>query len=740
MRNAAWVVTALCVAGAAAGQDAPRKPLMIRPAVNHLVRASDPGVPVPPEAVRVYLHEGEALEAWVHPGTIAVEYPHSGVVFDRATGAVARRLTILDGWPATRGKEFPAPSRRHWRLPHLVGPGVLDAILDPDRTPRDRESGKEETYAAAATAVFGGQVWQAMQPRGFFQSLQKRAGDYGKQKSVFGSWTNILNTVNAESFLQSRPVEGEGETVRYTMAQGLPSNLVTHLATAEGKLWAACVDIYEPTWEKWGPGGLACYDPKTRRWSRVEKIGGRPVRWVTLLQTVGEDLWVGFREGAGVLGDKVNYGMGLYPGQYRPVAKAIVLGRLSKGKWTTYSRPPVPMTPGETPDPGKKGPPEEPGETPRTLTVSDRQVFLFSQSQARVMGNWDVDWAGMVSVLDTGAGRWRSFDTEKELAAYELRQMVASDGEILVMTDRGVRRWSQREQAWRALDPGGALVNPSVSAVVPVGNELWVGYTNQSFGVMGRQGISRFNEETMTWTHVDERQIGTACPVQAIVPMAGGEVLVLFRHRVWYGSAGEFAFYPREPRGPEGLGRVKDGAWQFPVRLEGVPENRSESRPGGSATVQEKLPITGLLDVGGKVFVSNYVGIYEGPGPWRKVVELSRTWPAPLLSPSADRKRLEIWHDGRLIEYDPATGRAVGAASTTEEYNKVMWPELERGSVLHGSWTEIPTIKPGSWAIGEIDSQDHRVVETPRALWLVSTGQLIRLDRQLLREWLGGHE
>ena len=67
------------------------------------------------------------------------------------------------------------------------------------------------------------------------------------------------------------------------------------------------------------------FDTEKGRWQRVDRIDGRKVRWVTLLQAVGDSLWVGFREGEGVADDKIVYGMGLYPGHYRPVATAVVL-------------------------------------------------------------------------------------------------------------------------------------------------------------------------------------------------------------------------------------------------------------------------------------------------------------------------------------------------------------------------------------------------------------------------------
>ena len=77
-----------------------------------------------------------------------------------------------------------------------------------------------------------------------------------------------------------------------------------------GTVWAACVDIYDPGKKDWGSGGLCRFNSKSGQWERLDRIGGRPVRWVTLLQAIGDELWVGYCEGEGVVGDHITYGMG----------------------------------------------------------------------------------------------------------------------------------------------------------------------------------------------------------------------------------------------------------------------------------------------------------------------------------------------------------------------------------------------------------------------------------------------
>jgi hypothetical protein len=704
----------------------PMTALQFRKVVNHSLMWDTPTVSVPSEAVRVYVHEGEAEGVWIHPETIAVQYLRSGVLFDRKTGQVLRRYTVADGWPAQKPKEFPPLPSGPQRNDHLVGPGVLESyrgITLPTRP--GNKPVPVESHAVAASVEFNGRLWQAMQPIGFFNSLLKRAGDdWANQNKKFGSWTSILQLANSESFLESRSKNGSGKAVRYTTKEGLASNLITHLAVAEGKLWAACVDIYDPDKKAWGPGGLCCYDPKTSAWMRVKTVAGKPVRWVTLLQTIGDDLWIGFREGDGVAGDSVRYGMGLYPDQYRPMTTSITLALFSKGNWTAFSRPPLKSVPSRRPVSGNAE--AAPGETPRTLAIlKNKLVVLFSQYQFSGTGDWNTDLAGLVSLLDMKAGKWQAYDVQKDFAAYKLQKMVAEDGEVIVLTDKGVRRWYEDKQKWIGLDPNSPLKNPSISAVTCVGNELWVGYTNQAFGVLGRQGISRFNEEKKKWIYTSPEEIGTACPVRSFVPLENGYILVLFRERHLITAAVESPFYP-EPRGSSGLGRFKDGKWEFPITLDGLPANETRTRegPNGPEEWQEPLLIRDMAAVGGKVYVLNGDGVYEGPGKWRLVVKTNADvfWSGQLAA-SEDGKVLEIqkgFGDERTI-YDPVTGKTTEVKSQNQG--------------LRQDWTEI-TNMGSQWALGSLGSDNHRVVETPWAVWLISQGELIRLDRAMLAKIL----
>lgn len=701
------------------------------------------GTAIPAEAVRVFVYEGEPRAGRVTRDHIAIDYHGlSGVLFDRKTGKPLRRFTIADGWPDRRPEGLPSPTTKH-SPPYMVGPGVLLVYRSHDsHAPR---------YAVAASAEFGQLTWKAMQPAGFLGSLRRRVGnDYKKMRQTFGSWSSILRVLNAESFLAAE--SADGRTVRYTTEDGLASNIVTHLAVAEGKLWAACVDIYDTEKKQWGPGGLCLFDPKTGRWRRIEKIAGRGVRWVTLLQTAGGALWVGFRTGSGIAGDTVAYGMGLYPGDYRPQAKEIVLARLAGGEWTTFVR--KPLSGGRTTQ-------KAPTERPRRLALIGGEVFLFSQTYSRAGGNWDVRLDGHISLLSPAEGKWRTFDIDKDFGAYRLSRMLAEDGELLAFTGRGAHRWSGGEGKWVFLDPQSPIVNPILSAAAVVGEELWLGYNVQSYGlgILGRQGISRFNEKSLAWSYTSPEEIGTPIGVRGIVPMPDGDVWVLFGRREYWGAMRSPRALAR-PNVPKGVGRFRKGKWELPVKLEGVPDSIERQRKGreGIQKWTQPAPIQRIAGAGGRLFVANAAGVYVGPGKWKQILKgpSRMSWRFALsIKPSGDGKYLLIMREDEETRgaprpklqrgrYDPATGKLT--------LSTIDWPAHYDGQALYeaghllsyyprsdwrGPWTELPTRKQGRWAAGPLDGEHHAIVATPWAVWIASRGQLIRLDRKHLREWLG---
>jgi len=266
--------------------------------------------------------------------------------------------------------------------------------------------------------------------------------------------------------------------------------------------------------------------------------------------------------------------------------------------------------------------------------------------------------------------------------------------------------------------------------------------------------------------------------VRRIVPLANGEVWVLFGERPWMGAVGEFPLYPRERHGPPGLARYVAGRWEFSVKLEGVPASRpieSRSRPielpadrgairagsggpaapgspssAGTPTPMEPLPILYLAGAGGKLFVANRLGVYAGPRPWKQVFSGAIV----SMEASADRTTLEIVPETEenrhttegitFHRYDPAVGRL-----TTEKLppNQEQWWSIhERGDVLHSGgaepqfvrqWVRIPITKPGQWAIGPLPPARHKVVETSAAVWIASEGELIRVDRKRLADQPG---
>ena len=703
---------------------------------------AETGEPVPSAAIRVFVYEGAPRSVHVSDKFIAVVYDNSGVLFDRPSGKPVRRFTVADRWPEVRPMPFgPAPGGGSRRT--VVGPGVLEVwrSWSPDE---DKRAAPE----VAASANFNGATWRALQPRKFLHNLM-REGDYSERRKRYGSWTAILRKLNAASCIEAD--SGRGAPLkRFTIDDGLASNIVTHLAVANGSLWAACVDIYDTEREQWGLGGLCRYDPKTSYWEQIECIDGCQARWVTFLETMDDELWVGFREGTGIAGDRIVYGMGLYPGIYRPETKSVVLARLSGGKWTSFARAPlpedarvdVPAVSEETPTPT---------ETPRKLARVGDSVLLFSQTRSRrLSGNWDIELDGQVSRLDMKTGKWTIFDPTKDLDADVLTDLVSNQGEVLVTSNRGVHRWVDRDGSWQLLDPKCDLPNPSLSAAVRVGSELWVGYTNQSFGVVGRQGISRFDERSGRWSYILPEKIGTNCPVRRMAVLPGGEVWVLFQQRPWLGAAAEFAYYPREKYGPSGIGRCVGSKWQFPVKLNGIPETitREYKGPNGIQRWEQPAPIQHLVGLGNRLFVASDAGVYVGPKPWRKILE-GRVL---AIEPSADGKTLVMIREDaetrqtnkpmmQRCHYDLATGKV--AVEKVPAQGTDWWSMARRGDLLHweddetrlaGPWVKLPIAGLDDRAIGPLGGGYHKVIETTAALWIASQGQLIRLDRSWLTQ------
>lgn len=705
----------------------------------------DEGLSIPRDAVEVFVYEGEPRTVQVGEQYIAVDYGKSGCLFGRATDKLTKRLTVADGWPEKRADAF-APVRRDRSITtDLVGPGVLDRW-------RDYRS-KDSSAEVVASIIFEGKTWNAMQPSKFLRSSGKGMS-LKERKGKLGTWTTILEKLNEVSYVEV--VRNDGTPLRrYTTEDGLASNIITHLTVADGTLWAACVDIYGREKKAWGPGGLCRFDLDNDRWEKVETIDGHRVRWVTLLQTVRGELWVGFREGSGVEGDKIIYGMGLYPGHYRPKATAIVLACLKDGKWGTFSRAPRQEKSRSGGARSRAVPRRPPTEKPVKIGVTGDQIILFTQTRSiRLSGSWRVKKDGYVSLLNERSGKWRNFDLHGDVDVDQLNDLVYENGEILVTSNRGVHRWDAVAQVWRFLNPHSALKNPNLSAVTEVRDDIWVGYTNQSFGVTGEQGISCFIEETGEWSYMDPDRIGTHCPVKRIVAMRNGEVWVLFAPRQWLGAAMELRYYERENQPmSRGVARFTNGKWEFPARIDGVPLSRERERqgPNGLERWTEKAPIGELATVGNRVFLSNRTGVYMGPGRWKKIlpgcedragflcsghhIKTSENGKA-LIIMSPDPKEQQTVLQARFV---PPDGEI---RFTKVKLESDAWHSLPlRGYLLNmggerawrQSWVRVQSSQQGEWVVGPFPCDDyHAVVGTPRAVWIASKGEIVRLDRQKL--------
>lgn len=739
-----WILTIPVAVAVGAGRlGAATDPAVSPPGFElHEASAQDgtaqPGYGVPPEAMQVFVFEGTPASVRVTEHYLATDYGQSGVLFDRKSGAVLRRFTVADDWPETRPAEFaPRPDPR--RRLRLVGPGVLD------QWPGPRPADALQPFIILE-AQFEDRTWRAMQPAGFLHEAGlRRPNTPGRPPAI--SWSDILRELNEHCYLESIS-NATGETNRFTTADGLAGNILTHLVPFGDSLWAACVDIYDPQAQRWGAGGLCRFDKRVGRWQRVNEIAGHPVRWVTLLQTVGNELWVGFREGRGVAGDQILFGMGLYPGIYRPETSALVLARLKDGAWSAFARPPRPES--KPPQPWRASESAPPStEFPCKLARVGDRVVLFSKADARhPSGNWEVPLNGGLSLLELSTGQWQTYDAERDLDADELADLVGEGGEVLVTSNRGLHRFDPATASWRFLDTHSPLRNSVLTAAAVVGDELWLGYGLQSFGVMGEQGISRYSEKTGQWSYLSPAELGTASPVKRMEVLPNGELWVLFGEWPWLGSAMRYLFYAREARTPRpaGLGKFVKGKWEFPV--EGPPRrDRDASIPVNPWWHNEQ----DLAVVGNQLVVRGAESVFVGPKPWRQIA----TGGIIGIRATDDHQAVEIirgigdnvaWSQGRPAYehafYKPGAGELTFAKlnSTGQDgfFQYLMGsPSLSEAGKHAFALPGIKGNRGELWYAGKPFGQS--VVESAAAIWLFAEGEVIRLDRRRLADGVRGH-
>jgi hypothetical protein len=317
--------------------------------------------------------------------------------------------------------------------------------------------------------------------------------------------------------------------------------------------------------------------------------------------------------------------------------------------------------------------------------------------------------------------------------------MLGDKNEILVTSNRGVHRWEDKSKSWKFLDPKTNLKNPSLSTAALRNNELWIGYTNQSFGVLGQQGISVFDEEKLTWSYINPKQIGTRSPIRRISVMMNGDVWILFEKRPNRGAAAEFPFYPREADiffQKSSIGRFRKGKWEYPLEfpelIDGTDFNQT---------------VSDMVAIGDKLFISGRKGLYLGPNKWRRVIEGNII----RIEASDDGKSLIILRQGprsnqnsstfQRGRYDLATGKVSFEALPYEGLDimqldppSYLWEYDDIGSedsrLWAGEWVLLPNWKEGNWVIGPMGSNGyHGLIETPTAFWIASQGELVRLDR-----------
>lgn len=700
--------------------------------------------PIPRAAASVFTYEGAPRHVRVSGGKIAADYGVSGVVFDAATGEMIRRYTAVDGWPERRPDVFgPTPPRP--RRAAVVDPGVI-AWRPPgaDRTPGRRPQ-KPPLYVASQ-AQFAGRTFRALQPA-LHEILS--GSEWEDRRKKWGRWNALLEASAKRSCVYS--IGSDGTARRYTTVDGLAGNIVSRLVVADGALWAACVDIYDEERQAWGPGGLCRYDPHTGHWVQVGSVNGRAVRWITLLEAHGEALWVGFRQGEGLTGGKIVYGMGLYPGLYRPKATLIVLARRTGGKWTSWFRQPRKDRSHQDPRTGKTLP-TPPTEAPRELALLGERALLYSTVRSRrISGNFHLPMDGQISSLYLPGGTWRQWDADDDLAVRRLTGMHVEDGQAILLGETAALQWVADHASWRRLRTHCTLANPAIQAVTRIGDEVWVGYTSEGYSRRGTQGISRYHTRTGRWTFLSSDDLGTSSPVRSIVADAEGGAWVLFGQPMWREAAAAEPILPF-PRLPArtGLGCFAEGRWQFPAELGGVPSSVDRSRrgPNGVERWKQHVPIEGVAAAGGKVFVANLLGVYAGPGKWRRIYDQE---PVSIRASDNGRTLAIVRYDSKrsgteetkydIGRYDPKTGKLTFRPVKRGEldlYYRWRAARFLREDKFPSGAAPLPARKPGTWYLHPLHTQGSlRVVEMKDAFWIATPGQLIRLDRAKLPAWIG---
>jgi hypothetical protein len=216
------------------------------------------------------------------------------------------------------------------------------------------------------------------------------------------------------------------------------------------------------------------------------------------------------------------------------------------------------------------------------------------------------------------------------------------------------------------------------------------------------------------------------------------------------GSAAEFPYYPWEAKVPRpgGLGRFSSGVWEFPVTLPKVAQDERPESPYG-LFLYGTGPET-MVGVGDKLFFADPTGLYVGPREWRRI--LSGPWLA--IEPSEDGQGLSIiravpggdpsgQNEVQRGQYETDGGEVAFETVKAESTGWERWDRLRSlldrpaGASWAGEWVRVPAAKEGIWAVGLLSSAHHVVVETSAAVWIASPGELIRLDRRLLKDWLG---
>lgn len=676
------------------------------------LRSADKVLEVRRQDIKAFTCEDVPSGLRVKGDSIYAQYPQSGVEFSAATGKLVARHTVTDGWNGGWIAQYPIPPETGEA--YGIGPGLEDGrALDPAQP------------GLMAACRVGEWEYTAWQPTGLARRYAR-----GREEKP-GTWTHVLQLCANKSYVQRQRPDKPGERPhRFGANDGLPSNLVRRLVAYDGKPWAALVDVYDSDMKQWGQGGLAWYDAASGRWQQVDTVDGHHVRFVTLLQVVGDELWIGFREGESMAGDSVGSGRGEYADEYRPVTSRIVLARLKEGQWASWSTPPLPSPRAAYQDRSQAD--SSSLEVPRWLCRTGDDVLLVTTESLTGMGEVRNQHVRHVR-LGGKADRWPTFD-----ALGSVRQIVAGDVATVASFDRGVFRWDSVGGQWRLCDPESPMGSRVIGCAVSSGDDVWIALRrSRHLTIPGTASLMCYNERSGQMKRFGPADLGTSMPAVALLPQ-GDALWVLFRGRLGMDQQetprylARQAEMPKHPPAREGVACYRDGKWTFGLGDDQLREGVIQP-PGGLGGFR----YYDLVQLKGRLYVACGTGIYEwDDAGWRRILELSKldgVWREVKLIADDAKTQLRLhWqqpNQGETREgvYDVADGRWRWLAKSDWGAMWLAHDEYMTGS--EGLASSMPAGVKWQFVTRESQSVSMPVLRTDHAFWAFTDSAILRIAR-----------